>query len=101
MKITARYSLVFLLGFCTSSLLAGAELTNYFVSETQRLADNALAEIKSADDWHAAKPKYRQQLFEMLSLDPLPAKSDLKPVITGRVERDGVIVEKLHFQSMP
>ena len=37
----------------------------------------------------------------MLGLDPLPEKTDLKPVITGRVEHDEFVVEKLHFQSRP
>ncbi len=37
----------------------------------------------------------------MLGLDPLPEKTDLKPVVTGSVEHDDFIVEKLHFQSRP
>ena len=37
----------------------------------------------------------------MLSLDPLPEKTDLKPVITGTVEHDEFTVENIHFQSMP
>jgi dienelactone hydrolase len=37
----------------------------------------------------------------MLSLSPLPDRSDLKPVITGKIEQDTFTVEKLHFQSMP
>jgi hypothetical protein len=37
----------------------------------------------------------------MLGLDPLPEKTDLKPVITGLLEHDEFVVEKLHFQSRP
>jgi dienelactone hydrolase len=37
----------------------------------------------------------------MLGLFPFPARQDLKPVVTGQVERDSFIVEKLHFQSLP
>src|SRR5438477_6740968 len=37
----------------------------------------------------------------MLALDPLPEKTDLKPVIIGRLEHDEFVVEKLHFQSRP
>jgi cephalosporin-C deacetylase-like acetyl esterase len=37
----------------------------------------------------------------MLGLDPLPEKTDLKPVITGRVEHNEFTVENIHFQSRP
>ena len=47
------------------------------------------------------KDEYRRQLFEMLGLDPLPEKTDLKPVVTGKVEHEEFTVEKLHFQSRP
>src|SRR4030095_1936963 len=53
------------------------------------------------DKWEAVKPKYRAELFEMLGLSPLPPKSDLHPTITGKLEREDIIVEKLHFQSLP
>jgi cephalosporin-C deacetylase-like acetyl esterase len=37
----------------------------------------------------------------MLGLDPFPEKTDLRPVITGKVEHEEFTVEKLHFQSRP
>jgi dienelactone hydrolase len=37
----------------------------------------------------------------MLGLDPMPEKTDLKTTKTGELKHEGVIVEKLHFQSMP
>jgi len=73
----------------------------YFSSRTQQLSDRCLAEFQSLEDWQAQQTKLRQQLFEMLSLDPLPEKTPLKPVITGSVEHDEFIVERLHFQSRP
>jgi len=76
-------------------------LEEYFRRETRRLADACLAEIKTLDDWNRRRGEYRRQLLEMLGLDPLPERTELKPVITGRVERDDFIVEKLHFQSRP
>src|SRR5688572_31084017 len=39
--------------------------------------------------------------LEMFGLSPMPERTDLKPVITGRAESDHVIVEKIHFQSSP
>jgi dienelactone hydrolase len=76
-------------------------LVESFRAETAKLADRCLAEVKSLEDWNAHRETYRRQLFEMLSLDPLPARTDLKAVVTGRVERDDFTVENLHFQSRP
>ena len=76
-------------------------IADYFKKETAALADKCLAEIKTLEDWTSRKAEYRQQLFEMLSLSPLPEKSELKPMITGRVEHETFTVENLHYQSMP
>ncbi len=37
----------------------------------------------------------------MLGLQPWPEQSPLRAKVTGQVERNGVVVEKLHFQSRP
>ena len=76
-------------------------LAAYFAAETAQIQKNCLAEIKTLDDWNAKKEEYRRQLREMLGLDPLPERTDLKPVITGTLEQDEFRVEKLHFQSRP
>ena len=76
-------------------------LERYFHLEASRLGSNCLAEIHTAADWQSHRLEYRRQLQEMLGLWPTPAKTPLNPVVTGVVERDGVRVEKLHFQSMP
>ncbi|HLB74982.1 MAG TPA: alpha/beta hydrolase family protein, partial [Sedimentisphaerales bacterium] len=80
---------------------ADNQLSEYFRSETAKLAEQALAGIETLDDWKAKREIYRSQLLEMLGLDPFPEKTDLKPVITGTVEHDEFTVEKLHFQSRP
>ncbi|MGV3771331.1 MAG: alpha/beta hydrolase family protein [Verrucomicrobiales bacterium] len=95
-------SLLLFLGCSFSS--RGSEpffLTNYFKAETRDLADRCLSGIHSLDAWTQSQPRLRTELFEMLSLDPLPDRTDLKPVITGKLETNGFTVEKLHFQSMP
>ncbi len=76
-------------------------LEAYFRQETARLTERSLADVKTLEDWNAKKDAYRQQLFEMLGLDPLPERTPLKPVITGTVEKDAFRIEKLHFQSRP
>jgi hypothetical protein len=74
---------------------------DYFRAETRKLTDSCLADVKTLDDWKQKKPHLRKQLFEMLGLDPLPPKTDLKATVTGTIEQSGFTVEKLHFQSMP
>jgi dienelactone hydrolase len=76
-------------------------LAAYFRSETQKISDACLANIKTWNDWTSRREKYRQQLREMLGLDPLPERTSLAPVITGTLERDDFKVEKLYFQSRP
>lgn len=76
-------------------------LDGYFERETRRLTAKNAAFIENTTDWPAAQTNLRRQLFEMLGLQPLPERSDLKAEITGSVERDGVIVESLTFQSKP
>jgi dienelactone hydrolase len=76
-------------------------LDDYFRQETARIADQTLAGIRTLDEWKSKRDGYRQELFEMLGLSPLPAKTDLKPVITGTIDQADFTVEKLHFQSLP
>lgn len=76
-------------------------IAEYFRLETAKLRDACLADIHSAADWNAKKAEYRRQLLDMLGLDPLPERTGLQPVITGKVEHDEFTVERLHFQSRP
>ncbi len=76
-------------------------LADYFRAETAKLAERCLADIHSRQDWEARRDEYRRQLHEMLGLWPVPERTDLKPVVTGRLEQPGFTVEKLHFQALP
>jgi len=73
----------------------------YFQAETAQLKAACLAEVQSLDQWQARREVLRGQLFEMLGLDPLPERTDLNAMVTGWIARNGVVVEKLHFQSRP
>lgn len=77
------------------------QMTRYFAAETAAIETNSFSQIHSLADWTSRREGYRQELLEMLGLSPLPARTDLKPVVTGTLERDDFVVEKLHFQSMP
>lgn len=85
----------------SSSRPADRQLANYFQAETARLQGRCLSDIKTLDDWKVRRDLYRQQLLEMLSLEPLPEKTPLETVVTGTAEHEQFTVENLHFQSMP
>ena len=57
--------------------------------------------ITSREDWEKARSAWKREYFHMLGLDPMPAKTPLKPTITGTIHRDGYVVDLLHFQSRP
>ena len=86
-------------------LLNGASgddlLKRYFELETAKIENSFLDGINSKADWLAKKDTYRKQLFHMLGLSPNRERTNLKATITGKVEGEGFVVEKLHYQSSP
>lgn len=78
-----------------------AMLESYFEKETRKLTARSEALLRDVEDWPQLQADLRRQLFEMLGLQPLPARSDLKARVTGYTERDGIIVENILFQSRP
>lgn len=97
---------VLLLGFYSRCLSQDDPTGNlvrdsYLRDQVGRIRDNCLKGIDSKADWEANYKEMRRQLLEMLGLWPLPEKTDLKPVVTGKTEGGGIRVEKIHFQSMP
>jgi dienelactone hydrolase len=76
-------------------------LADYFRAETGAIASHCLVDIRSLEDWQARRGEYRRQLQEMLGLWPMPERTELKPLITGKLEQAEFTVEKLHFQAMP
>lgn len=76
-------------------------LDAYFRHETKRIADACLSDIKTRADWEKQRPELRRQFLEMMGLWPLPPRTDLRPVVTGKIVTDQFIIEKLHFQSLP
>lgn len=76
-------------------------LATYFEQQVSSIEGQLEREIKTKEDWLAQRAEYRRQLAEMLGLDPMPARTDLKPVVTGSFEHEGIVVENLHFQASP
>jgi cephalosporin-C deacetylase-like acetyl esterase len=105
------FCIALVLTFCVQSIVANRavigtnrgdkQLAEYFRAQTKQLSEKCFRNIKTLEDWENKRLIYRKQLFEMLGLEPLPKKTDLKPVITGKVEHDEFTVENIHFQSRP
>jgi len=76
-------------------------VAEYFAIRTAELAERTSRALRGATNWAKESEEYRRQLHEMLGLDPLPARTPLNPVVTKTTEKDGFVVENVHFQSSP
>lgn len=74
-----------------------AYLRNLAIEMDGRFLDG----IRTKEDWERVRPVLKQQYLEMLGLWPLPERTPLNATITGTLEFDDFVVEKLHFQSRP
>src|SRR5687768_13524391 len=72
-----------LMGAATADLPGDRMLTAYWADEARQVNTQTFATIKTLADWTRERETYREQLKEMLGLSPLPARTDLKPTITG------------------
>lgn len=55
----------------------------------------------SLEKWEARKERVRRQILVSQGLWPMPAKTPLNAVVHGRIERDGYMIEKVYFESVP
>lgn len=77
-------------------------LQRYWESQTREIERNGgLKQVRDAKQWQSLVPLYRRQLGEMLGIEPLPQRTDLKAVKTGELKGEGWKMEKMHFQAMP
>src|SRR4051812_6977012 len=76
-------------------------LSAYFDRQVKGIEGQLERDIKTKEDWAANKDECRRQLAEMLGLDPMPPRTDLKATKTFEFEHEGIIVENLHYESMP
>lgn len=53
------------------------------------------------DGWEARAKVNREGILREAHLVPLPARSDLKPIVRGRQEGKGYTVENVAFESLP
>src|SRR6266545_2946948 len=76
-------------------------LDAYFKAQVKDISGKCLTDLTTKEAWEKQRPELRRQFFDMMGLWPLPAKTDLKATVTGKIDGEAFTVEKLHFQSMP
>src|SRR5213594_3907831 len=97
------------LASCAASLLAAQEtdlgpeerINQYLQREVERLDGDFYSRIKTREDWERLRPELQRQYLEMLGLWPLPERTPLEAQVAGKLTRPGMVVERLHFQSLP
>lgn len=77
------------------------DLAAFFKADAEAIAARPLLDVTSAEDWKAKRPEFQRQLCEMLGLDPMPPRTDLKAEVRGVVERPDFVVERILYQSSP
>lgn len=55
----------------------------------------------SKADWDTRREQVKTQILVANGLWPMPEKTPLKPVVHGKIERDGYTIEKVFFASYP
>lgn len=86
----------------TKVLSSGTKPTDARLGKAKTLNDYfPFTPPASKEEWANRKQELREQLLVALGLWPMPTKTPLHPVITGKVVRDGYTIEKVYFASMP
>jgi cephalosporin-C deacetylase-like acetyl esterase len=81
---------------------AGDEMIDkYLAKQAKELSGRFLDGAKTRDEWEKKRPRLHREYLDMLGLWPMPEKTPLHATVTGTVEHEGAVIEKLHYQSRP
>lgn len=106
-RTTAAAWFVFLMVLCPIATIRAQDspademIYKYLCAETDKLSKKVFDGARNIDDWKRRRPRLHREYLYMLGLDPLPKKTPLKVTFTGSFEHEGIVVDKLHFQSSP
>lgn len=84
-----------------TALQRHAMATNQVQRIAAGMSARCLDEVQSLHAWERIRGARRQELLEMLGLDPLPDRTPLHAQITGTLDRTRYRIETLVFQSLP
>lgn len=99
--ITTGVAFAQALGTADQSAPGDAMIQSFLRDEALRLDGPSNTDYASLAEWEKNRPRYRDEYFYMLGLSPLPERTPLHATVTGTVDRDGYVVENLHYQSRP
>lgn len=81
---------------------ANGIVKEYLRQQTEEVSSaDDLRRFTSAAQWEEAAQDKRRELAEMLGLVPEPPRGDVRATVVDTIERDGIVVEKLHYQPVP
>lgn len=75
-------------------------LNQYILREVERAAAPLRPPVSAADAIRR-QHEMRSRLLRAMGLETMPPRTPLNPVITGRLQRDGYVIEKVAFESRP
>lgn len=90
-------------GWCSPLSAQTATWDSYFAQQVARIEAESAADLAAVtrENWEQTKAQWRNELFEMLGLDPQAARTDLQTTVTGSIHLDGLSIERLHYQASP
>ncbi|RMF39749.1 MAG: hypothetical protein D6753_13075 [Planctomycetota bacterium] len=92
-------------GYPTIAAAQEQPWSQFFAHQVATAEQATLADLEqaSAENWPQLQRRWRRQLREMLGVDALfrEERPDLHTSVTGTVELDTVLVDRLHYQSLP
>lgn len=74
---------------------------DWICDEARAISSASMAVPPTKERWEQTLEQRREKMRQMLGLSPLPERTPIKATVTGTLNREDYIVEKLHFQSMP
>lgn len=88
-----------LLGGALAAQVPEQDARNVEVPNTQ--THFRMAEYSSREAWEARIADLRRQILFAAGLEPMPARTELRPQIFGRLERQGYSIEKVYLETWP
>jgi dienelactone hydrolase len=103
MTLLPRFQIILAITACAVAAEPGSNrlLADYFAREVATIEAQPLPLPGTSEEWETQRIGLRRQLAEMLGLEPMPPRTPLQATATGEVAVDGIVIETLHYQSMP
>jgi cephalosporin-C deacetylase-like acetyl esterase len=74
---------------------------DYIVELGQRMNEAAFSGIQALQDWQSVRNERRREFLEMVGLDPLPERADLRPRVHATTKGDRYTISRISFESLP